>query len=87
MAEHAHIFLLLTILGLVTILIVFGMKYFSGARQAGFRFASEGGYRELAERVSANQAATATSLAAVQADLLEMRTKLNAINKVLREVE
>jgi hypothetical protein len=32
MAEHANTFLLLTILVLVTILLVFGMKYFSAAR-------------------------------------------------------
>jgi hypothetical protein len=41
----------------------------------------------LAERVAATETATATWLAAFQADLLDMRTKLTVINKVLREVE
>jgi hypothetical protein len=62
MAEHAHPFLLVTILVLVTILLVFGMKYFSAARRAA-------------------------SIAAVQADFSEMKVRLTAIEKLLREVE
>jgi hypothetical protein len=61
MTEHANTFLLLTILGLVTILLIFGMKYFSVGRQARMRLANEGAYRELAERGAAAQAASATS--------------------------
>ena len=87
MAEHANTFLLLTILGLVTILLIFGMKYFSAGRQARLRFISEGAYRELAEKGAAVQSASAVSLAAVQADLAEVKLKLTAIEKVLREVE
>jgi hypothetical protein len=87
MAEHANTFLLLTILGLVTILLIFGMKYFSVGRQARMRLANEGAYRELAERGATAQAASATSIAAIQADLVEVKTKLVAIEKVLREVE
>ena len=34
MADHANTFLLVTILLFVTILLIFGMKYFSAARQA-----------------------------------------------------
>jgi hypothetical protein len=62
MAEHAHPFLLVTILVLVTILLVFGMKYFSAARREA-------------------------SIAAVQADFFEMKVRLTAIEKLLREVE
>jgi hypothetical protein len=62
MAEHAHPFLLVTILVLATILLVFGMKYFSAA------------WREA-------------SKAAVQADFSEMKVRLTAIEKLLREVE
>ncbi len=51
------------------------------------RLANEGAYRELAERGAAAQAASATSIAAIQADLVEVKTKLVAIEKVLREVE
>jgi|HubBroStandDraft_4_1064222.scaffolds.fasta_scaffold1975058_1 hypothetical protein len=62
MAEHAHPFLLVTILVLATILLVFGMKYFSAARRGA-------------------------SIAAVQADFSEMKVRLTAIEKLLREVE
>lgn len=62
MAVHAHSFLLLTILTLVTIVVVFGMKYFSAARRGA-------------------------SLAAVQADFSDMKVRLTAIEKLLREVE
>jgi len=49
------------------------------------RLVTEGTYRELAEK--GVQAASATSIAAIQADLIEVKTKLLAIEKVLREVE
>jgi hypothetical protein len=87
MAEHDSAFLFLTILGLVTILLVFGMKYFSAGRQTRMRLVGETVYRELAEKGMAAQAASATSIAAIQADLVEVKTKLVAIEKVLREVE
>jgi hypothetical protein len=80
MAAHAHTFLLLTILALVTILLIFGMKYFPAGRQAR-------AYRELAEKGVAVQSASAASLAAVHADFAEVKLKLAAIEKVLREVE
>ena len=59
MAEHANTFLLLTILVLVTILLVFGMKYFSAARTVHARANGEEAYRELAEKAVALQAANA----------------------------
>ena len=87
MAEHANTFLLLTILVLVTILLVFGMKYFSAARTVHARANGEGAYRELVEKAVALQAANAASQAAIQADFSEMKTRMTAIEKLLREVE
>jgi Tfp pilus assembly protein PilO len=87
MAEHAHPFLLVTILVLVTILLVFGMKYFSAARQENARVTREAAYRELAEKALSIQSANAASLAAVSADFSEIKVKLTAIEKLLREVE
>ena len=87
MAEHANTFLLLTILVLVTILLVFGMKYFSAARTAHARANGEEAYRELAEKAVALQAANAASQATIQADFSEMKIRLTAIEKLLREVE
>lgn len=86
MAGHANTFLLVTILVLVTILLVFGMKYLSAARQAHVRVTSEGAYRDLAEKAAAAQSASAASLAILQADLSEMKTRLGAIETVLKEV-
>jgi signal transduction histidine kinase len=80
MAAHANTFLLVTILVLVTILLVFGMKYFSAARAVHARANGEEAYRELAEKAVASQAA-------VQADFSEMKIRLAAIEKLLREVE
>jgi signal transduction histidine kinase len=59
MADKAAVFLLVTILLLVTIIIVFAMKYFAAARQARLRITSETGYRELAERTVQAQEKTA----------------------------
>ncbi|HEY3720016.1 MAG TPA: hypothetical protein VGL41_07750 [Roseiarcus sp.] len=87
MADHAPVFLLVTILVLVTILLLFFMKYFSAARQAMFRAAGDDSLRQLAERSALAQAASAASLAAVQSDVAEVKTRLAAIEKLLREVE
>jgi regulatory protein YycI of two-component signal transduction system YycFG len=76
MAEHAHTFLLVTILVLVTILLVFGMKYFSAARRDNARVTREDVYRELAAQA-----------VSVQSDVSEMKLRLTAIEKLLREVE
>jgi uncharacterized membrane protein len=76
MAEHAHTFLLVTILALVTILLVFGMKYFSAARRDRAGVTREDAYRELAEKA-----------VSVQSDVSEMKLRLTAIEKLLREVE
>jgi Tfp pilus assembly protein PilO len=86
MADHANSFLLVTVLSLATIVLIFGMKYFAGARQALLRFAGEEAYRDLAEKSAAAQAASAATLAAVQAELTEVKTRLTAIQTVLQQV-
>ncbi len=87
MTQSADTFLLLTILTLVTILLVFGMKYFSAARQAQQRLAHEGAYQELADKAAVAQTAGAAALAKLESDIAEMKTKVAGIEKVLREVE
>lgn len=87
MTQNADTFLLLTILTLVTILLVFGMKYFSAARQTQQRLAHEGAYRELADKAAVAQTAGAATLAKLEGDVAEMKTKLAAIERVLREVD
>ena len=86
MAPHPLAFVFLTILLLLTILSIFGMRYFSTARQMRMGFADGGAYRALAEKAAAAEAASAVALAGLQADLAEMKTKLAAVEKVLSEV-
>lgn len=70
-----------------TILIVFGMKYLSGIWQARAKVLSEAAYRTLAENAAASQSQIAPSLAAIRAELGEVRSSLAAIEKVLKAVE
>jgi hypothetical protein len=87
MADHASTFLLVTILVLITVVLLFGMKYFSASRQAMFRVAGDDSLRQLAEKSALAQAESAASLAVVQSDVAEVKTRLAAIEKLLREVE
>jgi Tfp pilus assembly protein PilO len=80
-------FLLVTILVLVTILLIFAMRYFAAARRAHLRAASDDAYRELAQKAVSVQTASAAALAGLQADLAEIKTRLAAVEKILREVE
>ena len=87
MADHASAFLLVTMLVLITVVLLFGMKYFSASRQAMFRVAGDDSLRQLAEKSALAQAASAASLTVVQSDVAEVKTRLAAIEKLLREVE
>ena len=70
-----------------TILIVFGMKYFSAAFQARTRGAADGAYRALAERSAAAQAETQATLAALKAELARVSAGIAAVEKILKQVE
>lgn len=86
-ADRANTFLLVTILVLVTVLLVFAMKYAAAARQGRLRTAGEDGLRELAAASAAAQAAGASALASVQGDLAEIKARLTSVERVLKEVE
>jgi signal transduction histidine kinase len=87
MADKASVFLLVTILVLVTIILVFAMKYFATARQASLRIASEDGYRALADRTVKAQEAGAELLRAINNGLAQIEARLANVEKVLKEVE
>lgn len=70
-----------------TILLIFAMKYFSAAYQARSRALTEDAYRELAQKAVAAQSASTTSLLAVQAELSEIKTRLAAVENILKAVE
>jgi signal transduction histidine kinase len=87
MADKAGIFLLVTILVLVTIIVIFAMKYFVAARQARLRITSEDGYRELMERTVSAQERSTELLAALEGNVSQIETRLANVEKVLKEVE
>jgi hypothetical protein len=51
------------------------------------RVANDTAYRELAQSVATAQSQTASSLAAMQAELMQITTRLAAVVKILQEVE
>jgi hypothetical protein len=81
------LYLLTLMLPLGTILIVFGMRYYSAVQQAKARLANDDAYRQLAEGASAAQSRIATSLAAMEAALSDVRTRMAAVETILKAVE
>ncbi len=83
----ATIYLLTICIPAGVILVIFTMKYRSAGRQAQARILEETAYREVAQKAAAAQAQTATALTAVQADLAEIKTRMAAVEKILKAVE
>ena len=81
------LFLLTLVLPLATILIVFGMRYYAAVQQARARLANDDAYRQLAESASAAQSQIATSLAAMETNLTDVRTRMAAVETILKAVE
>ena len=81
------VFLLAISLVLVTILLVFGMRAFSAIQQAKVRNASDAAYRQIAEKAVAAASENTTALSSIQATVADVRTRLTAIEKILKEVE
>ncbi|MDG0794151.1 hypothetical protein OMP38_27440 [Cohnella ginsengisoli] len=79
-------YLLTICLPLATLLLIFGMRYFSAIQQAKLRFANDEAYRQLAERAVAGQMEAATALASIEASLSDLKTRVGTIEKVLQEV-
>lgn len=80
-------YLLTICLPLLTLLLVFGMRYLSAVLQARARFANDEAYRQLAEKAAAAQAAAAAALSSIDANLADVKSRLAAVEKVLKEVE
>ena len=86
MADRPAIFLLVTILVLVTILSIFAMKYVTAARQARLTLTSADRYRELAERAVKAHEESAASLASLKQTIAEIGGRLASVEKVLKDV-
>jgi archaellum component FlaF (FlaF/FlaG flagellin family) len=87
MDDRTPIFLICTILVLVTILIVAAMRSFTSVKQAQARLAAESSYRSLAERVVQTEEKGAASLEMVRRDVAELAARLGRIETVLKDVE
>jgi Tfp pilus assembly protein PilO len=70
-----------------TVLTVFAMKYVTATRTAQAQIAANDAYKALAEKAAAAGAEAAAALAAIKADMAETKSRLAAIEKVLKEVE
>ena len=70
-----------------SILIVFGMRSLSTFQQARARLVHEASYRTIAEQAVATQSETVASLAALNAALAEVRTRVASIETILKQVE
>ena len=85
--DLVQVFYLLTItLPLVTILIVFGMKYRSAAVQSRADKSGQEAYRALAEKAVAAQQDNAAALSAIQSDVAKLSGSLATIENILKQV-
>lgn len=82
-----RLYLLTLCLPLGTVLLVFGMRYVSAVFQAKARLANDDAYRQLAEKAAAAQAETAAALSHIQEVLSDVRPRLAAVEKILKDVE
>jgi uncharacterized protein YaiL (DUF2058 family) len=62
------------------------MRYVSAVLQAKARLANDDAYRQLAEKAAASQVETASALSQIQEALAEVRPRLAAIEKILKDV-
>jgi predicted negative regulator of RcsB-dependent stress response len=85
MSEHLYLLSIGLVFG--TILLVFGIRAYSAIQQAKVRNASDAAYRQIAEKAVTSTSENATVLASIQAALTDVRTRLTAIEKILKEVE
>jgi len=70
-----------------TVLLVFAMRYIAKVHEARARLANDGAYRDLAEKAVTLQSQATGLMAAVQAELAAIATRLTAVEKILKEVE
>jgi signal transduction histidine kinase len=71
----------------VTVLVVFGMKYISAIFQARASMANDKLYQTLSERAVTAQTENQAALAAIRADLTRFGNSLASVEKILQQVE
>ena len=81
------LYLLTICLPLATILLVFGMRYFSAVQQAKARLANDAAYRQIAAQAASAQADTALALSSIDATLADLKARVAAVEHILKAVE
>lgn len=85
MREYLYLLSMGMVLG--TVLLVFGMKYLSAWRLAQARIKEEDAYRDLAGRAASAQTENTALLSAIRAELAEVKSRLGAVEHILKAVE
>jgi hypothetical protein len=70
-----------------TIILVFGIRFLQASAVAGADAAHTDAYRKLASDAVTAQAGNAATLAAIQSELAELKTRLGNVEKILKAVE
>ncbi len=83
MSEHIYLTTLVIVFGTI----IFAVRYLAMFKQAQATVAMEENFRKVAEKAVTAQAETASALAAIKATLDDVRSRVSAIEKVLKEVE
>ncbi|CAO3361619.1 hypothetical protein [Azospirillum palustre] len=86
MTGRESYFLIVTILVLVTILLIFAMKYFSSARRGRAQTAGEAAYRDLAEKTLKAQEELTAALVSIRGSVTQIEGRLAGVEKVLKDV-
>ncbi len=81
------LYLLTLVLPLATILVIFGKRHSAEIQQAKAGLAQDDAYRQLAESASAAQSQIGARLAAMETNLADMRTRMEAVETILKTVE
>ncbi|HEY6527730.1 MAG TPA: hypothetical protein VIZ65_03480 [Cellvibrionaceae bacterium] len=63
------------------------MKYIAATLQAKFRLTQDDAYREIVVKTATVQSEMAEGLSLMQTTLVEIQSKLAALEKILKEVE
>ncbi|TYP79182.1 hypothetical protein [Paenibacillus methanolicus] len=82
-----NLYLVSLSLPFVTLLLIFGMRYFSVIRQAQLRYANDEAHRRLAEQAATAQAETASALHSITSTLTDVNDRLMKVEKVLKGIE
>jgi Tfp pilus assembly protein PilO len=81
------LYLLTICIPMLTVLLVFGMRYYALIQQAKARLANDDAYRQTAEKAVSTGSQTAATLATIQTALEDVRSRLAAVEKILKDVE